>query len=142
MLDLIYEMYLSWYGILTVVLFLIWLLTVLKENDAPGTGWFMLPASAGGASFWILRHASVHDRPEGHYMVLLLASVVIIILYILAVSSAVPFFRTKIRYRWLRTTEERACHDTLLSWHARLRDHHAGTKTCNNCGRHCDNSQT
>ena len=135
MLDLIYEMYLSWYGIFTVVLFLIWLLTVLKENDTPDNGVFLLLVSGGGASVWILRYAPAHD--EGvRYIGLLFASAVITVMYILTIAGVVPVLRKKIRYRWLRTTEERACHDTLLSWHARLRDHHAGTKTCNNCGRH------
>lgn len=133
---MIYEMYLSWYGIFTVALCLTWLLTVLKENDDPGNGLFMLLASAGGASFWILRHASVHDRPEGHYMVLLLASTVSIVMYVLSISAAVPRIRKKIRYRRLRTPDEHACYDTLLAWHGRLQDHHKGTKTCNNCGRH------
>lgn len=133
---MIYEMYLSWYGIFTVALCLAWLLTVLNENDAPDTGFFLLLVSGVGASVWILRYAPAHNMVDVRYIGLLFVSVIVTVLYTLGISRAVTLLRKKIRYRRLRTPDEHACYDTLLAWHGRLQDHHKGTKTCNNCGRH------
>ena len=133
MLNLIYEIYQSWYLVLPAALVFVWIiLIVMEEHDIEK--WFALVlVCTVGTGIRILQIAGVSDRPGWYFWVLFMACITGTGAALLLISVAAAFIRNRIRYRGLPDRKSREYYDKILLWLEELPERYKGKHTCNNC---------
>lgn len=130
MLNLIYEIYQSWYLALTAALVFVWIiLIVVEEHDIER--WFALMlVCTVGTGIRTLQIAGVSDRPGWYFWVLFGACITGTGAALLLICN-ISF---RIKYRGLPDQKSRDYYDEIIAGLEQLHDSHKGSQTCQYCG--------